>query len=69
MNMSVENLILLLSSPAWPAIRQWLAGYSSSGLITSIALGFVKAFLGTWIARQFPCLSSTLCTSGTRASH
>ena len=54
MNMTLENLILLLIvAGVAGAIGQWLAGYSSGGLITSIALGFIGAFLGTWIAQQF----------------
>jgi uncharacterized membrane protein YeaQ/YmgE (transglycosylase-associated protein family) len=54
MNISLESFILLLIvAGVAGAIGQWLAGYSSSGLIISIALGFVGAVLGTWVARQF----------------
>ncbi|HQR34966.1 MAG TPA: GlsB/YeaQ/YmgE family stress response membrane protein [Blastocatellia bacterium] len=54
MNMSLEGLIILLIvAGVAGAIGQWLAGYSRGGLITSIALGFVGAFLGIWVAQQF----------------
>ncbi|MEK7834268.1 MAG: GlsB/YeaQ/YmgE family stress response membrane protein [Acidobacteriota bacterium] len=52
--MSLESLIVLLIVAGLAgAIGQWLAGYSRGGLITSIALGFIGAFLGIWIAKQF----------------
>lgn len=54
MNMSLESLIILLIVAGLVgAIGQWLAGYSRGGLVTSIALGFIGALLGTWAARQF----------------
>ena len=54
MNITLESLIILLIVAGIAgAIGQWLAGYSRSGLITSIALGFIGAFLGTWVAKQF----------------
>jgi len=54
MNLSFEGLIILLVVAGLAgAIGQRLAGYSRGGLITSIALGFMGAFLGTWVARQF----------------
>lgn len=54
MNLSLESLIILLIVAAVAgAIGQKLAGYSRGGLLTSIALGFIGALLGSWIARQF----------------
>jgi uncharacterized membrane protein YeaQ/YmgE (transglycosylase-associated protein family) len=54
MNITLESLIILLIVAGIAgAIGQWLAGYSRGGLLTSIALGFVGAFLGTWVAKQF----------------
>jgi uncharacterized membrane protein YeaQ/YmgE (transglycosylase-associated protein family) len=53
MNLSLESLIILLIVAGLAgAIGQWLAGYSRGGLITSIALGFIGALLGTWVAKQ-----------------
>ncbi len=54
MNITFESLlILLIVAGIAGAIGQWLAGYSAGGFITSIALGFIGAFLGTWVAREF----------------
>jgi uncharacterized membrane protein YeaQ/YmgE (transglycosylase-associated protein family) len=54
MNITLESLIILLIVAGIAgAVGQWLAGYSRGGLITSIALGFIGAFLGIWIAKQF----------------
>lgn len=54
MNITLESLIILLIvAGVAGAVGQWLAGYSRGGLITSIALGFIGAFLGIWIAKQF----------------
>jgi uncharacterized membrane protein YeaQ/YmgE (transglycosylase-associated protein family) len=54
MNITLESLIILLIvAGITGAIGQWLAGYSSRGLLTSIVLGFIGAFLGTWVAKQF----------------
>src|SRR4030095_14907124 len=54
MNMTLESLIILLIvAGVTGAIGQWLAGSSSGGMLTSIVLGFIGAFLGTWVAKQF----------------
>jgi len=54
MNLSLESLIILLIVAGLAgAIGQWLVGYSRGGLLTSIALGFIGALLGSWVARQF----------------
>jgi uncharacterized membrane protein YeaQ/YmgE (transglycosylase-associated protein family) len=54
MNITLESLIILLIVACVAgAIGQWLAGYSREGLISSSTLGFIGAFLGTWVAKQF----------------
>jgi uncharacterized membrane protein YeaQ/YmgE (transglycosylase-associated protein family) len=54
MNITLESLIILLIVACVAgAIGQWPAGYSREGLISSITLGFIGAFLGTWVAKQF----------------
>jgi uncharacterized membrane protein YeaQ/YmgE (transglycosylase-associated protein family) len=54
MNITLESLIILLIvACVVGATGQWLAGYSREGLIRSITLGFIGAFLGTWVAKQF----------------
>ena len=43
-------LLLLLVSGVCGAIGESIAGYSHGGCLTSIALGFIGALLGMWIA-------------------
>lgn len=47
----LELLILLLVAGISGAIGQALAGYSRGGCLGSVAVGFIGALLGTWIAR------------------
>ncbi|HZS04175.1 MAG TPA: GlsB/YeaQ/YmgE family stress response membrane protein [Blastocatellia bacterium] len=50
--MSIESfLILLLVAGICGAIGQSIAGYSHGGCLASIAIGFIGALLGMWIAR------------------
>jgi uncharacterized membrane protein YeaQ/YmgE (transglycosylase-associated protein family) len=54
MNITLESLIILLIIAGIAgAIGQWMAGYSRGGLLTSIVIGFIGAFLGTWVSKQF----------------
>lgn len=46
-------LILLIIAAICGALGQAIAGYSVGGFIISIIVGFIGAFLGMWIARQF----------------
>jgi uncharacterized membrane protein YeaQ/YmgE (transglycosylase-associated protein family) len=49
--MTVTGLLLLLLVAAiCGAIGQSLAGYSVGGCLTSIVVGFIGAFLGSWLA-------------------
>jgi len=45
-------LLLLLIAGVCGSLAQSLVGYTQGGCLASIALGFVGAVLGTWIARQ-----------------
>jgi uncharacterized membrane protein YeaQ/YmgE (transglycosylase-associated protein family) len=45
-------LLLLLIAGICGSLAQAMTGYSHSGCLVSIALGFVGAVLGTWIAHQ-----------------
>jgi uncharacterized membrane protein YeaQ/YmgE (transglycosylase-associated protein family) len=47
-----DVLILLLVAGICGSLGQAIAGYSRGGCLVSIALGFVGAVLGMWIARQ-----------------
>lgn len=49
----VEFLILLVVAGICGSIARALVGVSGGGCLVSIALGFIGALLGTWIARQF----------------
>jgi uncharacterized membrane protein YeaQ/YmgE (transglycosylase-associated protein family) len=46
-------LILLLVAGICGAIGQAIAGYGRGGCLVSIALGFIGALIGMWIARAF----------------
>ncbi|MEZ4615980.1 MAG: GlsB/YeaQ/YmgE family stress response membrane protein [Caldilineaceae bacterium] len=46
-------IVLLLIAAVCGALGQAIAGYSLGGCLISIVVGFVGAFLGMWIARQF----------------
>lgn len=47
-----DILILLLVAGICGSLGQAIAGYSRGGCLVSIALGFVGALLGVWIARM-----------------
>lgn len=47
----VELLVLLLVAGVAGSIGQAIAGYSTGGCLTSIAVGFIGALIGVWLAR------------------
>ena len=47
----LDFLILLLVAGICGALGQAITGYSRGGCLVSIALGFVGAVLGLWLAR------------------
>ena len=49
--MTLLDLLLLLIAGICGALGQAIAGYSRGGCLVSIALGFVGALLGLWLAR------------------
>jgi len=54
MSLTLQNLIVLLIVGALTGmIGERLAGYSHLGCITSIALGFIGALIGSWAVKQF----------------
>jgi uncharacterized membrane protein YeaQ/YmgE (transglycosylase-associated protein family) len=54
MNLSLENLIILLIVGGLVGIiAQKLVGYSRSGCLMSIAIGFIGALIGSWAVKQF----------------
>lgn len=46
----IQLLVLLLIAGVCGALGQAITGYSRGGCLVSIALGFVGALLGSWIA-------------------
>ena len=49
----IDLLILLLIAGVCGALGRAIVGYSHGGCLVSIALGFIGALLGGWLARQF----------------
>ena len=47
----IDLLLLLLVAGIAGSIGQAIAGYSAGGCLTSIALGFIGALVGVWLAR------------------
>ncbi len=47
-----DLIILLIVAGVCGALGQAITGYSRGGCLVSIALGFVGAVLGVWIARS-----------------
>lgn len=48
--MLIQLLVLLLIAGLCGAMGQAISGYSHGGCLVSIALGFIGALLGTWLA-------------------
>ncbi len=48
----IDLLVLLLVAGVCGALGQAIAGYSRGGCLVSIALGFIGAIVGVWVARQ-----------------
>ena len=48
--MLIQLLILLLIAGVCGALGQAITGYSHGGCLVSIAIGFIGALLGSWIA-------------------
>ncbi len=47
----IEFLVLLLIAGICGSVAQALAGFSRGGCLAAIAVGFIGALLGTWLAR------------------
>jgi uncharacterized membrane protein YeaQ/YmgE (transglycosylase-associated protein family) len=48
----LDLIILLLIAGICGALGQAIGGFSRGGCLVSIALGFIGALLGMWLARQ-----------------
>jgi uncharacterized membrane protein YeaQ/YmgE (transglycosylase-associated protein family) len=49
----VDFLILAVVAAVCGMIGESLVGYSIGGCLTSAVIGYIGAFLGLWVARQF----------------
>jgi uncharacterized membrane protein YeaQ/YmgE (transglycosylase-associated protein family) len=49
----IDFLILALVAAVCGMIGESLVGYSVGGCITSAVIGYIGAFIGLWVARQF----------------
>ncbi len=49
----IDFLILAVVAALCGMIGQSLAGYSVGGCLVSAVIGYVGAFVGLWVARQF----------------
>jgi uncharacterized membrane protein YeaQ/YmgE (transglycosylase-associated protein family) len=47
----IDFLILLLVAGICGALGQTISGYSRGGCLAAIALGFIGALIGLWLAR------------------
>ncbi|HEX8073182.1 MAG TPA: GlsB/YeaQ/YmgE family stress response membrane protein [Pyrinomonadaceae bacterium] len=48
----IDILILLLIAGVCGSLGQAIAGYSRGGCLVSVALGFIGAIVGVWVARN-----------------
>ncbi len=48
----IDVVVLLVIAGVCGALGQAISGFSRGGCLVSIALGFVGAVLGMWLARQ-----------------
>ena len=48
----VDLLLLILVGGICGAIAELIVGFSPGGFLASVAIGFLGALLGTWLARQ-----------------
>ena len=48
----IDFMVLLLVAGVCGAIGQAISGYSRGGCLVSIALGFIGAVVGVWLARS-----------------
>lgn len=48
----IDLIVLLLVAGLCGALGQAISGYSRGGCLVSIALGFIGALIGMWVARH-----------------
>ncbi len=61
-----EFFLLLVVAGISGSIGQAISGYTRSGCITSIAIGFIGATIGVWIARELSLPEFFMLSFGTQ---
>jgi uncharacterized membrane protein YeaQ/YmgE (transglycosylase-associated protein family) len=60
----VDFLLLILVGAICGAVAEMIGGFSPGGFLASVAIGFLGALLGTWLARQLGLPSIFALTIG-----
>ncbi|HEX5691592.1 MAG TPA: GlsB/YeaQ/YmgE family stress response membrane protein [Roseiflexaceae bacterium] len=60
----VDFLLLILVGAICGAVAEMIVGFSPGGFLASVAIGFVGALIGTWLARQLDLPSIFALTIG-----
>lgn len=60
----VDLLLLLLVGAICGAIAEMIVGFSPGGFLASVAIGFLGALIGTWLAGQLHLPSVLAVTIG-----
>ena len=60
----VDLLLLLLVGAICGAIAEMIVGFSPGGFLASVAIGFLGALIGTWLAGQLKLPSVLAVTIG-----
>jgi uncharacterized membrane protein YeaQ/YmgE (transglycosylase-associated protein family) len=63
----IDFLILAVVAAVCGMIGESLIGYSVGGCITSAVIGYIGAFIGLWVARQFGLPELFVVTVGGKA--
>lgn len=63
----IEFLVLLLVAGVCGSLGQAISGFSRGGCLVSVALGFIGALIGMWIAHRFGLPEPLPVTVGGRA--
>jgi uncharacterized membrane protein YeaQ/YmgE (transglycosylase-associated protein family) len=60
----VDLLLLLLVGAICGAVAEMIVGFSPGGFLASVAIGFLGALIGTWLAAQLKLPSVLAVTIG-----
>jgi uncharacterized membrane protein YeaQ/YmgE (transglycosylase-associated protein family) len=63
----IDFLILAVVAAVCGMVGESLVGYSVGGCLTSAVIGYIGAFIGLWVARQFGLPELFVVTVGGKA--